>query len=127
MRLKSISGLVYYVNDTEKTLEFYETLGFTITKRDPEHVSVRLNWFSVDFHPRSQETFPEFQQVPPDGEPGNGLFVYVAVEDVDEFYQGVLALGLSPSSQPKDYPWGNREFILRDPDGYKLVFFQKKK
>ena len=32
----------------------------------------------------------------------------------------------SISSEPEVRPTGNREFVLRDPDGYKLVFFQKK-
>lgn len=34
-------------------------------------------------------------------------------------------MGMKPSSEPRDWPWGRREFVLRDPDGYKLVFFKK--
>jgi catechol 2,3-dioxygenase-like lactoylglutathione lyase family enzyme len=30
------------------------------------------------------------------------------------------------TGEPQLRPSGNREFVLRDPDGYKLVFFQKK-
>lgn len=26
---------------------------------------------------------------------------------------------------PRDWPWGNREFVLKDPDGYKLVFWHE--
>jgi hypothetical protein len=33
---------------------------------------------------------------------------------------------LKPEDVPKDIPQGRREFMLRDPDGYKLVFFTKK-
>jgi len=48
------------------------------------------------------------------------------VDDADASYQEVVAKGIKPSSEPRDWPWGNREFVVRDPDGYKLVFFQKK-
>jgi hypothetical protein len=33
---------------------------------------------------------------------------------------------LEPEGEPELRVSGNREFVLRDPDGYKLVFFQKK-
>jgi catechol 2,3-dioxygenase-like lactoylglutathione lyase family enzyme len=125
MKMKSIAGIVCYVKDTARTAKFYEALGFTVTKNEPGHLSIRLNWFWVDFHPQDKEDKPEFQQEANLDHKGAGLFLYVNVEDVDEFYKGVLAKGLKPSSEPKDWEWGNREFILRDPDGYKLVFFKK--
>lgn len=125
--MKSIAGVVCYVKDTAKTAEFYEQLGFTFTKREPDHIGVRLNWFWIDFHPQDKEDKPEFQKEANLDNKGAGLFLYINVENVDEFYQGVLDKGLRPSSEPRDWPWGNREFVLRDPDGYKLVFFQKLK
>lgn len=121
----SISGIVAYVKDTAKTAEFYEKLGFIITKNDPEHLSIRLNWFWVDFHPQNKEDKPEFQKEANLENKGAGQFLYIKVDNVDDFYEGVKKRGLKPSSEPKDWPWGNREFVLRDPDGYKLVFFQK--
>jgi hypothetical protein len=33
---------------------------------------------------------------------------------------------LKPTGEPERRPSGNREFVLRDPDGYNLVFFEKK-
>ena len=56
---------------------------------------------------------------------GAGLFLYFEVDDVDEYYEDLLSKGLKPSSEPRDWPWGNREFVIRDPDGYKLVFFHE--
>jgi len=127
MKMKSVSGLVCYVKDTAATAEFYETLGFDFYKREPDHISIHLNWFWIDFHPQDKENKPDFQQEANLESKGAGLFIYISVENVDEFYEGVLAKGLTPSSQPRDWPWGNREFALRDPDGYKLVFFQRLK
>lgn len=51
--------------------------------------------------------------------------IYLIVDDVDETYKELLEKGLKPSSEPRDWPWGNREFVIRDPDGYKLVFYRE--
>lgn len=126
MKLKSAAGIVHYVKDIAKTAEFYKDLGFTITKNEPDHLSVRLNWFWMDFHPQDKEDKPEFQQEANLDNKGAGLFLYVSVDDVDAAYQELLDKGYRPSSEPKDWPWGNREFVIRDPDGYKLVLFKKK-
>lgn len=123
--MKSISGIVCYVKDTEKTAQFYEDLGFLFERREPNHVSVHLNSFWLDFHPQDKEDKPEFQKEANLDHKGAGLFLYINVENVDEFYQDLLKKGLKPSSEPRDWPWGNREFVIRDPDGYKLVFFKK--
>lgn len=126
MKMKSVSGLVCYVKDIAQTAEFYEKLGFTFEKREPDHLSIRLNWFWMDFHPQDMEDKPDFQKEANLENKGAGLFIYISVENVDEFYQGAVEKGLKPSSEPRDWPWGNREFVIRDPDGYKLVFFKRK-
>ncbi len=124
MKLVSVSGIVHYVKDTAQTAAFYETLGFLITKREPDHVSVRLNWFWMDFHPQDKEDKPDFQKEANLENKGAGQFVYVKVDNVDDYYQNLLSKGLTPSNEPRDWSWGNREFAIRDPDGYKLVFFE---
>jgi len=127
MKLKSVSGIVCYIKDIDKTAEFYKQLGFIIDKHEPDYLSIRSNWFWIDFHPQDKEDKPDFQKEANLENKGAGLFLYLSVDDVDEFYQGVLGKGLKPSSEPRDWPWGNREFVIRDPDGYKLVFFKKLK
>jgi len=127
MKMRSVAGIVCYVKDTKKTAEFYKKLGFPLDRNDPDHVSIHLNWFWVDFHPQDKEDKPEFQKEANLSNKGAGLFLYISVDDVDEFYKGLLKKKLKPSSEPKDWPWGNREFVIRDPDGYKLVFFKKLK
>ena len=44
------------------------------------------------------------------------------VSDVDAMYERVLALGLTPDTQPADAAWGERYFHLTDPDGHQLSF-----
>ncbi|MCL5970168.1 MAG: VOC family protein [Patescibacteria group bacterium] len=125
MKLKSVSGFVCYVKDLEKTAKFYKDLGFLQSARDENHVSFRLNWFSIDFVDQDKEAKEEFKKEANAQNKGAGMFINISVESVDDFYKGVINKGLKPSSEPRDWPWGNREFVLRDPDGYKLVFFQK--
>lgn len=125
MRPKSISGIVSYVKDPARTADFYESLGFIVSDRKPDKTSVRLNWFWIDFHAQDKEDKAEFQKEAQAEPKGGGTFLYISVADVDEYYKGVLDKGFKPSSEPRDRPWGNREFVLRDPDGYKLVFFKK--
>ncbi len=126
MKLRSVSGFVCYVKDIEKTAKFYEDLGFRIDTHKPDHLSLRLNWFWIDFHPQDKEDKPDFQKEAVLEPKGAGIFVYLSVDDVDEFYKYLVSNGYKPSSELRDWPWGNREFVIRDPDGYKLVIFKKK-
>lgn len=126
MKLKSVSGITCYVSDVDKTIKFYETLGFQFKKKEAAHATAYLNWFWIDFIPINKENKPAFQKEANLDNKGAGLYLYVSVDNVDDYYKDLLNKGLKPSSEPKDWPWGNREFVIRDPDGYKLVFFKRK-
>jgi catechol 2,3-dioxygenase-like lactoylglutathione lyase family enzyme len=126
MKLKSVSGFVCYVKDLDATAKFYESLGFLKSSQDKDRLSFRLNWFWIDFHPQDKENIPEFQKEAKLEPRGAGIFIYLSVENVDEYYNLLIQKGLKPASEPRDYPWGNREFMINDPDGYKLVFFKRK-
>ncbi|MDQ3171836.1 MAG: VOC family protein [Acidobacteriota bacterium] len=55
-------------------------------------------------------------------ETGNhSWFVHVMVEGVDQFFGEVCARGAEILSPPVDRAYGLREFILRTPDGHRLV------
>lgn len=126
MKAKSVSGLGFYVQDIAKTAKFYEMLGFRVGERSDTYLKVYLNWFWMQFNAASSADKPEFQ-IEANAQPkGGGLYINIAVNNVDDAYKEVVAKGYKPSSEPRDWPWGTREFVLRDPDGYKLVFFQKK-
>jgi catechol 2,3-dioxygenase-like lactoylglutathione lyase family enzyme len=117
MNVNSISGITCHVGDLAKAAEFYDTIGFRKGKEESDRVTFYVNWFFVTL-------------VAQDGTgaatKGTGLFLYVKVDDIEEFHQAVLSKGLKPAGEPERQPSGNREFVLRDPDGYSLVFFQKK-
>jgi catechol 2,3-dioxygenase-like lactoylglutathione lyase family enzyme len=127
MKLKSVSGYVCYVKDIKKTAKFYKDLGFKIETNEPDRLSIRLNWFWIDFHPQDKNDIPDFQRENNLENKGAGIFIYLSVDDVDEAYKYLIDRGHKPSSEPQDYPWGNREFVIRDPDGYKLALFKRQK
>ncbi len=112
--MNSVSGVTYRVKDLKKTVKFYETLGFTVTKNEPDFFSVRLNWFWINFivHPHASGS--------------NDQTLYISVDSVDEIYNELSEKGFEFTTEPQDYPSGKREAMLSDPDGNYLVFFSKK-
>jgi catechol 2,3-dioxygenase-like lactoylglutathione lyase family enzyme len=127
MDLKSVSGFTIYVNDSDKSADFYENLGFKVEDRQDGRTLVRLNWFTIDLVDQRKEDKKEFQKEANAEPRGSGIYINVSVGDVDEYYKTVVDKGLKPSSEPRDWPWGAREFVIRDPDGYKLVMFKRGK
>ena len=111
----------------DEEIAIVDKLGFRQGTRDDKHIKLYINWYWIEFVSIASAG-GEFQ-ADAEAEPkGAGLYIAINVEDVDAYYQAALDAGLKPSSEPRDWPSGNsrREFVLCDPDGYKLVFFQKK-
>jgi catechol 2,3-dioxygenase-like lactoylglutathione lyase family enzyme len=121
----SISGITCYVKELGRTRKFYETLGFRPGKGESDRATFYVNWFFVTFiaQDKVDDALRKEAEV---SNKGGGLYLYIKVDDVDAFHKAARAKRLKPQSEPRDQPMGNREFVLRDPDGYKLVFFQKK-
>lgn len=116
MKPKSVSALVYKVPDMESTLQWYEGLGFKVAKNDEGRLAtIYVNWFSIELH-LVNET---------DTSPKDGPLVLVSV-DLDEFYRAAIDAGYKPEYEPQKTVNGRREFGLRDPNGYLMVFFEKK-
>lgn len=57
-----------------------------------------------------------------DRKKGEGFRIYcTTVQDVDVLASGIRKRGGKLDQEPKDQPWGTRDFSLTDPDGYKLT------
>lgn len=116
MKPKSVSALVYKVVDMDKTLAWYEGLGFKVAKNEEGRLAtVYVNWFSIEFH-LVNET---------DESPKDGPLVLVSV-DVDSFYKEAIKAGYKPESELQKTVNGRTEFAMRDPNGYLMIFFEKK-
>jgi catechol 2,3-dioxygenase-like lactoylglutathione lyase family enzyme len=126
MKLNSISGIHCYVQDLSRTAAFYEALGFRRGKEEPGRLTFYVNWFFVTFVDQDQEDDAELRNEAALPDRGAGLLLYIKVDDVEDFYKGVLSKAMKPATEPQARPNRTREFMLRDPDGYKLVFFEKR-
>lgn len=118
MKINSISGLVYQVSDLDKTIEFYQSLGFRMGKREENEATCYVNWFWVRFVASEGEDASAGA-----AEPGPTL--YLKVDDIDDCYGALVASGHHPSTEPRKRRGGTREFLLDDPDGNTLAFFAK--
>ena len=87
--------------------------------------------FQVDWVWRGNENAPAFSQISCEdaliylterNEGGGGTLLHVYVENVDEWYNRLLANNIPVDSMPHDEAWGNREMQIRDPDGNCLRF-----
>ena len=114
----------FAVESIERSVEFYsQVLGFEVqfTLPDPDgrlvHASVNRGDASVMFGQRDPSN-PHDQ-----GKLGAGVALYMTVadsEDIDAYFQRVKETGATVVQEPTDQFWGNRDWIVADPDGYLL-------
>jgi uncharacterized glyoxalase superfamily protein PhnB len=117
-----ITNLLFWVQENKLSQKFYKKLGFEVLQSDDEHSVVSLNGFTIDLVSMREDG--QFVGDSLTAEKGRGMYIYINAEDVDAKHAELLGAGLTPATSPQDWPWGNREFILKDPDGYKLCFWQ---
>ncbi len=55
----------------------------------------------------------------------HSYFAYWVVDSVDAFFTQVTSRGAETITSPSDKPWGMREFVLRTPDGHRLMIAQE--
>lgn len=117
--IKRIHSTLFYSNNPEATFDFYQKLGFNAQKTE-DGVRIKLGDFTLYFIDEHKTPIQNESGKTPKG---LGIYTYVEVDDVDQYYTEIKANGISPRTEPKTWPWGKREFVVKDPDGYKLVFF----
>jgi MerR family transcriptional regulator, thiopeptide resistance regulator len=57
---------------------------------------------------------------PVSGVRGSGMVVFV--DDVDTHFERVRAAGIRTDDEPRDQPYGQREYGVRDPEGHRWWF-----
>ncbi len=118
-----VTSLVFWVQDATLSYKFYKKLGFEVGGITDRHAVVKCGSFEIMLVTMRDEN--EFNKDSLSAHKGQGMYVYINVDDVDAKYKEVTDLGLESSSEPRTWEWGNREFVIKDPDGYKLCFWQK--
>lgn len=118
-----VSNILLWVQENKLSEKFYKKLGFEITTSTAGYSEIKLGSFEIVLVNMRDED--EFAGDSLSGEKGKGMYIYIHVDDADTEYDRQIRLGLKPATKPRDWEWGNREFILKDPDGYKICFWHK--
>ena len=100
------------VADLDRTVDWYAAAGFEVRGRldDPD-----MGWCEVG----RDGTVLQFLagDTPWEGEPAFTGCIYVHVPDIDATF-GELRPPVATEWGIQDRPWGARELVLQDPDGY---------
>jgi predicted enzyme related to lactoylglutathione lyase len=112
---------VIAVPDLKTSSVFYrEVLGFTIhTIPDPGFL----------FYTSGECTIMAGQcpdAIPPRKLGDHSYFAYLEIDEIDTFYESVLASGTEICKTIRDEPWGMREFGLVTVDGHRIMFAASK-
>ena len=114
-----ISGLdllFLEVNSLEESLAFYErVLGMEVesvnVKSEPPMAKLRGGTLRISLAQNLETMLRR----------GRGVHFFVGVEDVDQFYDDLIARGADVQA-PIDEGWGSRFITLEDPDKYRYFF-----
>jgi predicted enzyme related to lactoylglutathione lyase len=113
------SRFVIAVPDLKTSAAFYrDVLGFTIhTIPDPGFLFYTSGDCTI-FAGECRDALPPSQL----GD--HSYFAYLEINDLDSFYESILASGTQISKTIRDEPWGMREFGLVTADGHRIMFAQ---
>lgn len=113
-----------FVPDVDEAVRFYtEVFGFSLLRAESTagrstFAIVRLGGAMIMFMHQDYYTGPKEElQLR-----GAGLDIRVMVADVDAMYRRAKAAGLPLMHDIADRDYGLRDFIVRDPNGFRLRF-----
>ena len=107
-----INAITLIVSDMAASVRFYTDIGFTIVYGGPDDSFTSLSIGS---------NFVNLQHTRAVPETGWGRVIF-HVPSPDDVHTTAVAAGYTPEFEPRDAPWNERYFHLRDPDGHELSF-----
>src|ERR1044072_3105210 len=114
--ISSLDLLFLEVNSLEESLAFYQgVLGLEVEsineKSEPPMAKLRGGALRIQLAQHLETMLRR----------GRGVHFFVGVEDVDHFYDELIANG-ADVAPPVDEGWGGRFVTLEDPDKYRYFF-----
>jgi len=110
----------FTVDDLNKSVVFYEGLGFAVDERWEEHgqllgVMLRAGKNQIGL---SQDDWKKGR----DRKKGVGMRIFIGTsQNVDEIASRAKAAGIKLDSEPHDTEWKTRAFEVTDPSGFLLT------
>ena len=108
----ALSAVTIVVTDMAASTSFYEALGFEKIYGGPDagFTSYRAGQSYLNLMLGTlQDEALRFRAI-------------FYVDDVDEFHNQAVNAGIQPMFEPRDAPWRERYFHVKDPDGNEISF-----
>jgi catechol 2,3-dioxygenase-like lactoylglutathione lyase family enzyme len=123
--IQGIDNIGICVKDLERSVLFYQKLGFTKAFENDRGVTMVAGTTKLFIFQSRQLHPPEVnrQFTLFDNPPGIDHISF-AVDEVDRIYADLQTNGVVFNSQPQDQDWGARVASLRDPDGNNLYLLK---
>lgn len=123
LRLRKLTPS-FTATDLQRSIAFYrDVLGFVIGeewREDGVLAGCEIHAGSVTFM-LGQDDFKKGR----DRQKGLGTRVWChTAQDLDRLAAEIKARGGMLDQEPQDMPWGDRVFMISDPDGFHLTFVQ---
>jgi catechol 2,3-dioxygenase-like lactoylglutathione lyase family enzyme len=111
-RIESISAVTLWAPQMSESVAFYRQAGFALASGG---AGAGFSTFVVG---------GQYLNLCADEEGFRGCWgrVIFYVDQVDPMYERLIRAGIEPEFSPRDAPWGERYFHVRDPAGNELSF-----
>jgi uncharacterized glyoxalase superfamily protein PhnB len=119
LQVKTLSPSIT-VNDLQKSIRFFESLGFAVDERWEEEgallgVMLRAGEARIGL---SQDDWKKGR----DRQKGVGMRLFLSTtQDIDELAARAKKAGIALDSEPHDTEWGSRAFDVTEPSGFRLT------
>jgi catechol 2,3-dioxygenase-like lactoylglutathione lyase family enzyme len=120
----------FFVRDVEASIAFYiDVLGFKLVRADVDGDGRRtfavLARGAAEFMLAHEALLGSENRAALRYPRASGVDIRLMVDDVDSVYASVSAAGGRIVLPVKDQPYGLRDFIVADPDGFRIRFAQR--
>lgn len=119
------------VTNLDKSLAFYKTAGFVVEYDRPEDNFAFISLGEIQFMLQQVSVDDKWSVTPLVYPFGNGINFQLEVNNLSEIYDNFKGSGYEISFDIEENWYrqdgkllGNKEFLIQDPDGYLLRFFQ---
>lgn len=119
------------VTNLDKSLAFYKTAGFVVEYDRPENNFAFISLGEIQFMLQQVSADDKWSVAPLVYPFGNGINFQLEVDNLSEIYDNFKDSGYKISFAIEENWYrqdgkllGNKEFLIQDPDGYLLRFFQ---
>ena len=126
--MTSFAHTCYRINEIERSVKFYEALGFVELRRMPireEAINVFMGLPEDDLEPRLELTFNFDRSEPYEIGTGYG-HIAITTADLDAMLATLASQGIEPERTPyRVKEGGSRLCFVRDPDGYRIEIIER--